>query len=259
MDVDGTLTDGKLYIGDQGEVFKKFDVKDGYGIHDLLRQYDIIPMIITGRQSKILEYRANELGISHLFQGVKDKIGLLKGLAEQYSLSLQEISFIGDDLNDIECMKMCGLSGCPSDAVSEVRKIVDYISPRQGGDGAVRDFIEYVISNNENYKVRYRDIALMWRERLAALDYVLLLVQDDEQFNHTLCAAFKSKLGTRRGMIVGGEEGKELLDLYSLYAFTDKMIVGSFDLPFGRKLRNLLDCGIASEEELINDVLLGVM
>ena len=90
-------------------------------------------------------------------------------------------------------------------------------------------------------------------------DFILVLPHNNETFNSKLCSAFNTKLGTRRGIIIEGERAAELLDLYSLYAFTNKLIIGSFDLPHGRKLRNLLDNGIAKEDELINDVLIGVM
>lgn len=90
-------------------------------------------------------------------------------------------------------------------------------------------------------------------------DYVLLLINDNENLNGLIRAAFAAKLGERRGVVIEDEQTKILLDLYSLYAFTDKLIIGSFDLPNGRKLRNLLDCGIATEQELIDDVILGAM
>lgn len=101
------------------------------------------------------------------------------------------------------------------------------------------------------------------RARLEALladcDYLLVLPQGSRRFHSLVRAAFTARLGIRRGVIAEGEQAEELLELYSLYAFTDRLIVGSLDRPHGRKLRNLLDSGIATEEELINDVILGVM
>ena len=91
------------------------------------------------------------------------------------------------------------------------------------------------------------------------ISYVLLLPGSDARLNGMIEAAFIAKLGERRGAVLAGTEAHDLLTCYSLYAFTDKLIVGSFDLPSGRKLRNLLDCGIATEDELINDVILGAM
>ena len=90
-------------------------------------------------------------------------------------------------------------------------------------------------------------------------DFVLLLPHDSGCLNAKISATFIAKLGTRCGVIIEGQQAEELLNLYSLYAFTDKLIIGSFSLPHGRKLRNLLDSGIATEEELVNDVILGAM
>ena len=101
---------------------------------------------------------------------------------------------------------------------------------------------------------------LFWRlNALSSYDFVLLLPHDDVRLNAIMRTAFNAKLHHKLGFVVESRQASSLLALYSLYAFTDKIIVGSFDLPFGRKLRNLLDCGIASEEELINDVILGCM
>jgi hypothetical protein len=90
-------------------------------------------------------------------------------------------------------------------------------------------------------------------------DFLLVLPHDDPRLNAELRAAFAAKLGDRRGAVAEGERAERLLELYSLYAFTDKLIIGSFDLPHGRKLRNLMDCGIAAERDLIYDVILGAL
>ena len=111
MDVDGTLTDGKIYMGTSGEILKAFDIKDGYGIHDMLIPYGITPVIITGRSSKILENRCRELSITDLFQGIKDKIDVLKQYLCSNNSSLQEVAYIGDDLNDLPCMKLVKEAG----------------------------------------------------------------------------------------------------------------------------------------------------
>jgi len=148
MDVDGTLTDGKIYMGASGESMKAFNIKDGYGIHDILPINGIIPIIITGRTSKIVLNRCKELGITEIHQGVTDKVTTLKTLVDDLSC----VAYIGDDLNDIACMNEVknagGVLGCPADAVDEVTKCVDFKSLHNGGDGAVRDFIEWLISNN---------------------------------------------------------------------------------------------------------------
>lgn len=147
MDVDGTLTDGKIYIGSDGEILKAFNVKDGLGISKL-RTNNIIPAIITGRESEILKRRSEELKIEELYQGEENKIGKLKELVERYKCSLSEVAYIGDDENDLQCMKVCGLSGCPADAVESVKEAVDVVCNKDGGQGAVREFIEYILENH---------------------------------------------------------------------------------------------------------------
>lgn len=146
MDVDGTLTDGGIYIGNKGEVAKKFHVKDGYAIHVLLPQKGIIPIIITGRRSKIVVQRCRELGIKHIVQGSKDKVNDLNRILRRERIDLDEAAYIGDDLNDLPCMKFVGFSGCPSDAAEEVKQAVDYVAIHKGGDGAVREFVEKIVS-----------------------------------------------------------------------------------------------------------------
>lgn len=146
MDVDGTLTDGKIYMGNDGEVFKAFDIKDGCGIKDILPLYGIIPVIITARDSRILTNRCNELGITHVYQGTRNKLEKLHEIAEDFS----QCAYIGDDILDLQCMNPIkeagGIVGCPKDAVKKVKDIADFVSEKNGGDGAVRDFIEWIIS-----------------------------------------------------------------------------------------------------------------
>ena len=144
MDVDGTLTDGKIHMGSNGEVMKSFNVKDGYGIAQILPKMGIIPVIITGRASDIVSKRAEELGIKHAYQGVHNKLSQLKNLCESLSVLPESIAYIGDDLNDIECIEFCGYTACPADAVGDVMREVDYICTLNGGNGAVREFIEYL-------------------------------------------------------------------------------------------------------------------
>lgn len=156
MDVDGTLTDGKIYMGENGEIFKVFNVKDGCGIKDLLPVYNIIPVVITARKSLVLQKRCDELGISFLFQNVRKKFDKLAQVIDQYNsqnatqYSLENCAYIGDDLLDLQCMKPIkesgGLVGCPADAVAAVKEVADYVSGFNGGEGAVRDFIEWVIN-----------------------------------------------------------------------------------------------------------------
>ncbi len=147
MDVDGTLTDGKIYMSPSGEAMKAFNIKDGAGIHDVAIPEGITPVIITGRESQIVLNRCKELGISEIYQGVVDKLKKLKEVATD----LRFVAYIGDDINDISCMEAIksdgGKIGCPADAIQKVRDIADFVAPHKGGDGAVRDFIEWLISD----------------------------------------------------------------------------------------------------------------
>lgn len=154
MDVDGTLTDGKIYMSNTGEAMKAFNIKDGCGIHDVLIPAGITPVIITGRTSEIVINRCKELGITEVYQGVNNKVKKLISLIND----LSSVAYIGDDINDLACMKAIknagGTIGCPADAVKEVVELSDYIAPHNGGNGAVRDFIEWlVISNNSKVQV----------------------------------------------------------------------------------------------------------
>lgn len=145
MDVDGTLTDGKIYMSAQGEFCKAFSIKDGCGIHDIAIPSGIVPVIITGRNSQIVLNRCAELGITEVRQGVRDKVAELLMITEDGS----EVAYIGDDINDLPCMeyvkKAGGFVGCPKDAVKQVLALADFVSSRNGGDGAVREFIEWLI------------------------------------------------------------------------------------------------------------------
>ena len=144
MDVDGTLTDGKIYMGNDGELMKAFSIKDGCGIHDILIPNGILPVIVTGRRSKIVENRCQELGIENIYQGIKNKTDFIRDMIKD----LSEVAYIGDDINDLSAMLMIkeagGRIGCPKDAVDRVTEISDFVSSRCGGDGAVREFIEWI-------------------------------------------------------------------------------------------------------------------
>ena len=145
MDVDGTLTDGKIYMSNDGEAMKAFSIKDGCGIHDILIPAGIVPVIITGRSSKIVENRCGEIGINEIHQGISNKIEKLLSITDE----LSSVAYIGDDINDLSCMKPVkeagGKIGCPADAVKKVKELADFISTKNGGDGAVREFIEWLV------------------------------------------------------------------------------------------------------------------
>jgi 3-deoxy-D-manno-octulosonate 8-phosphate phosphatase (KDO 8-P phosphatase) len=148
MDVDGTLTDGRINMGPDGELFKSFNIKDGYGINEMLPAHGIVPAIITGRTSQIVANRARELHITELYQGKHDKLDTLRALMAKYQCSRENVAYIGDDILDIVCMRECGVVGCPADACPEVKELAQFVSSLKGGEGAVREFVEYVIRHN---------------------------------------------------------------------------------------------------------------
>ena len=151
MDVDGTLTDGKIYMGEKGEVMKAFNIKDGYAISHILPEHGIIPIVITGRKTRIVENRCKELGITELYQACLDKKGKLIEILKKYGEDtsgnkLLYCACLGDDIIDLPLMEMCGISGCPQDACDEVRRNTAFVSKYRGGDGAVREFTDWLLT-----------------------------------------------------------------------------------------------------------------
>jgi 3-deoxy-D-manno-octulosonate 8-phosphate phosphatase (KDO 8-P phosphatase) len=147
LDVDGTLTDGKLYMSANGEMMKAFNIKDGYALARL-RNNGIEPKIITGRSSEIVNRRCEELGITELYQGVDNKATCLKKVCEEKGLTTKQCAYIGDDLNDLDCMMLCGHKAAPADAMKGVWDIVDYVCQTRGGEGAVREYCDYLIEKH---------------------------------------------------------------------------------------------------------------
>ena len=152
LDVDGVLTDGSIYISPAGEVFKGFNAKDGMGISCALRS-GLQIAVITGRQSPIVERRCEELGITLLQQGVKDKRLALQQMAQKLGLVREEIAYMGDDLNDIPAFKASGLNLVPADAAMEVMAVADIITKASGGRGAVREAITMILAAQDNWNV----------------------------------------------------------------------------------------------------------
>lgn len=145
FDVDGTLTDGKITYDANGVETKSFDVKDGAAIEAWNKKFGFKSAFITGRQSVIVEKRAKELGITYVYQGVSDKTLILKEILEKEGLELFQVAAIGDDLNDIKMLNQVKISFCPHDATEEVKKIVNVVSKKNGGNGAAREMIEYIL------------------------------------------------------------------------------------------------------------------
>ncbi|MFA5453807.1 MAG: HAD hydrolase family protein [Sulfurimonas sp.] len=148
LDVDGCLTDGRIIYSSDGSETKNFNVKDGLAISSWIRMGNHVA-IITGRNSKIVETRANELGVKHLFQGVKDKEKVLKELIDSLGLKYYEVGAIGDDLNDFKMLSNVGRSFTPKDGVKEIRELVDTVLTCNGGNGAVREMIDILVDESD--------------------------------------------------------------------------------------------------------------
>lgn len=144
LDVDGTLTDGTINIGPDGEVFKSFYCRDGLGLLHL-KQKGIEPVIITARQSEIVKLRAAELGITEIHQNVKDKVKLLPGILSKYDVTAKEVAYIGDDVNDLEIMTAVGLVFAPADCHPDILSVVDIHLCSKGGKGAVRECADLLL------------------------------------------------------------------------------------------------------------------
>ncbi|MFP4481748.1 MAG: KdsC family phosphatase [Thermovirgaceae bacterium] len=146
MDVDGTLTDGGIYLDGQGAEWKRFDVRDGLGIAKL-QAAGVAVYIISGRYSTVTKKRAEELGVKSVHQDVKNKLGLLQNLAEKAGFSCMEVAYIGDDDNDAECLAWAGMGFAPRDARPAARQAADVVTEASGGHGAVREAIERILKD----------------------------------------------------------------------------------------------------------------
>lgn len=144
FDVDGVLTDGSLTFDENGHEYKTFNAKDGQGIVNL-NNAGIITAIITARKNGTVEHRAKNLNIKELHQGCKNKIATLDEIINKYNISYDEIAYMGDDLPDICILEKVSLKGCPADAVDEVKAAANFISSKNGGRGAVREFCDYIL------------------------------------------------------------------------------------------------------------------
>ncbi|MCX6051417.1 MAG: HAD hydrolase family protein [Campylobacterales bacterium] len=147
LDVDGCLSDGKITYSQDLIESKSFNIKDGLGISTWVKIGNQVA-IITGRNSKIVQKRADELGIQHVFQGIKDKDRILQELVNSLNLGFEEVGAIGDDLNDFNMLRLVGRSFTPKNGVKEIKNIVNTVLSFDGGDGAVREMIDTLIDEN---------------------------------------------------------------------------------------------------------------
>ncbi len=150
MDVDGTMTDGGVYFHDDGTEAKRFHIHDGLGI--VLAAFVGLRIAwLTGRSSPLVKRRADELGIEHLYQGVRDKSATLVGLTTRLGLTPDSVAYIGDDFNDLPALRIAAVAIAPANAIPEVKTIAHLVTPRAGGQGAVRDAIEAILRARGDY------------------------------------------------------------------------------------------------------------
>jgi len=145
LDVDGVLTDGRLHVAGDGELFKTFHVRDGLAIQ-LARAGGLPVGILSARSSEIVTRRAGEVGIEEIVQGAADKGAAFAALLERRGLEARQVGYVGDDLQDLPVLRRAGLSAAPSDAAAEVLAAVDFVTAAPGGCGAVRELIERLLT-----------------------------------------------------------------------------------------------------------------
>lgn len=144
LDVDGVLTDGTVLVTEQGEQLRRFSIKDGYAIQLAVKR-GLHIVIISGGKSNGVLHRLNGLGVTDVFLNVADKLTTMQEVVRRYQVAWSETAFMGDDIPDLACLKQVGLPLCPQDAVEEIKAVCDYISPKRGGEGCVRDVIEKML------------------------------------------------------------------------------------------------------------------
>lgn len=231
MDVDGSLTDGKIYMGPDGEAMKAFSIKDGYVFNFILKPSDIVPIIITARTSSIVQNRCDELGIKEVHQGKMDKLAALTEIVGESELG--SCAYFGDDIIDLKCMlpikKAGGIIGCPSDAVCELKAVANYICLNKAGEGALREFAEWLVKpqiDSEEVKSRV-DHAVSYLKNLTVSEAdVGAKIIVDEDFYYTVQSYIsrpesECKLESHRKYVdvqimVRGEEIMDLVDVSRL-------------------------------------------
>lgn len=143
-DVDGVLTDAGMYYSETGDEWKKFNTRDGMGIK-LLQKAGLITAIVTQERTRLVARRAEKLAIPELHQGVTDKLSLIREMAARHGLSLSQVAYIGDDVNDLESLMAVGFSASPADGMPEIRRAVDYVCRKKGGEGAIRELADMIL------------------------------------------------------------------------------------------------------------------
>lgn len=263
MDVDGSLTDGKVYMGNEGESMKAFSIKDGYAMNYILKPNNIEPIIITGRTSKIVENRCQELGITKIYQGILDKLPRLKDAIGNDELCT--CAYFGDDILDISCMKPIkeygGYVGCPADAISEVKAIADYICVNKAGEGALREFAEWLvnikvdenkITNRVNEALNY--IEQMSKDNLASGVYQVndnfyYSVQEYKTMQECDCKLESHRKYIDIQWIVEGEEKIAVADISMLHMEEDYQ--EDLDIMHWRKKPNIMKVVLKKDSYIV--------
>lgn len=150
-DVDGVLTDGGMYYSEKGEILKKFNAKDGMGI-ELLHKFSIKTIFLTSENSKIVKTRAKKVKADYCYINIKQKETMLSIICKKFNVKPVNIGYIGDDVNDLKIMKRVGLSATPSDATKQIRLISDFKCKKNGGAGAFREFVDFILESGFKLK-----------------------------------------------------------------------------------------------------------
>lgn len=151
LDVDGVLTDGRVILDDDGRESKHFNVKDGHALKMMIR-FGFNVMFLTGRRSRVVEHRAEDLGITEVHQKIFNKLEYFTEWMVPKGISFAEVAYVGDDIVDIPLMKRVAFSATVADAAEEVPPLVDYVSPYRGGAGAVRDICKVILKVQGKWK-----------------------------------------------------------------------------------------------------------
>lgn len=231
MDVDGSLTDGKIYMGPNGEAMKAFSIKDGYVINFILKPAEIIPIIITARTSSIVQNRCNELGINEVYQGKLDKFSTLIQIVGESHLG--ECAYFGDDIIDLKCMlpikNAGGIVGCPADAVSDVKFVSDYVCINKAGEGALREFSEWLVSGriDESLLTKRVNSAVNYiksldcnnlpiGKKITVYDYFFYSVQSYYTIDESSCRLESHRRYIDIQMMISGKERLDFVDISRL-------------------------------------------
>lgn len=252
MDVDGTLTDGKIYMGPEGEAMKAFSIKDGYVINFILKPVGIVPIIITARTSSIVEHRCRELGITEIYQGKLDKLTVLKEIVGEANMGV--CAYFGDDILDLKCMtpikKAGGIVGCPWDAVQEIKAIADYICLSKAGEGALREFTEWLIQPRIDVNKMEKRVAdaVNYIESLEKQELLCGTYEVNECFHYTVkeyytkpkteCVLESHRKYIDIQWIIEGQEAMDIADISGLKV--DKAYVEDKDIMFWQAPPNMM-------------------